>query len=390
MKQSNSDLKEKFWHKFKADKLAVCGLFAVLLLLFVAIYAPLLANGRPFLILNRANGEVTFPFIRYIFAPDGTEKIIEMVCNYLMLFLPLYGVIEVVLHKSKAIKYLLLLVAAVALLLPFGSFKFKNDKTDYRKLVKDNNYYALFAPIPYGPYEQIGAPYEKPSKQHILGTDDIGRSLAARIIYGARISLSVGIFSSLIAILIGSSIGLYIGYFKGKTDLFMMRIIEIISCFPTFLLLLILMSMLKDNKIEQSVILIIPVIGLSSWVGLTLLVRGEVLKQSALPYIVSCKSLGIPLKSTLFRHLLPNVFSIVLISFSFSVAGAIIAESSLSFLGFGVQQPCASWGGLLRQSFEDPLSYWHLTVFPGLALFLAVIGFNFAGEGVRKALDSKS
>ena len=147
--------------------------------------------------------------------------------------------------------------------------------------------------------------------------------------------------------------------------------------------------MLKDNKFEQSVILIIPVIGLSSWVGLTLLVRGEVLKQSALPYIVSCKSLGIPLKSTLFRHLLPNVFSIVLISFSFSVAGAILAESSLSFLGFGVQQPCASWGGLLRQSFEDPLSYWHLTLVPGLALFLAVIGFNFAGEGIRKALDSK-
>ncbi len=380
---------EKFWSKFKEDKPAIFGLFTVVLLLFVAIYAPLIANGRPFLLLDRTTGEVSYPFLRYIFAPDSTETTIEIICNYFMLFLPLYGIIELIFHRAKLIKYLLALIAAIALLIPFSISKSRIDKTDYRKLAEDKNLFAVFAVIPYGPYEQIAEPYEKPSKKHILGTDDIGRSLASRIIYGARISLSVGIFSSLIAMLIGSSIGLYIGYFKGKTDLFAMRIIEIISCFPTFLLLLILMALLKDNKIEQSVILIIPVIGLTSWVGLTLLVRGEVLKQSALPYIVSCKSLGIPLGSTLFRHLLPNVFSIVLISFAFSVAGAILAESSLSFLGFGVQQPCASWGGLLRQSFEDPLSYWHLTIFPGVALFLAVIGFNFAGEGVRRAMDSK-
>ena len=380
---------EKFWSKFKEDKPAIFGLFTVVLLLFVAIYAPLIANGRPFLLLDRTTGEVSYPFLRYIFAPDSTETTIEIICNYFMLFLPLYGIIELIFHRAKLIKCLLLSVAAIALLIPFSISKSRIDKTDYRKLAEDKNLFAVFAVIPYGPYEQIAEPYEKPSKKHILGTDDIGRSLASRIIYGARISLSVGIFSSLIAMLIGSSIGLYIGYFKGKTDLFAMRIIEIISCFPTFLLLLILMALLKDNKIEQSVILIIPVIGLTSWVGLTLLVRGEVLKQSALPYIVSCKSLGIPLGSTLFRHLLPNVFSIVLISFAFSVAGAILAESSLSFLGFGVQQPCASWGGLLRQSFEDPLSYWHLTIFPGVALFLAVIGFNFAGEGVRRAMDSK-
>ena len=388
MKRNNS-LKQKFFDKLKEDKFALFGVGAIFFLLVLAIFAPLLANGRPFLLLNRTTGEVSYPFLYYIFAPDNTEKSIEIICNYLMLFLPLYGVIELIFHRAKLIKYLLLIIVAGLLVIPFSLCKSKIDKTDWRKLAKENNSLAIFAPIPYGPYEQIAEPYSKPSATHILGTDDIGRSLAARIIYGARISLSVGIFSSLIAVLIGSTIGLYIGYFKGKTDLFIMRIIEIISCFPTFLLLLILMSMLKDNKFEQSVILIIPVIGLSSWVGLTLLVRGEVLKQSALPYIVSCKSLGIPLKSTLFRHLLPNVFSIVLISFSFSVAGAILAESSLSFLGFGVQQPCASWGGLLRQSFEDPLSYWHLTLFPGLALFLAVIGFNFAGEGIRKALDSK-
>lgn len=381
--------KSPFWQKFKQDKLAIAGVIAILFLLFLAIFAPLISNGRPFIIVESGSKSVTFPFIRSLFAPDSTEKFVEMFCNYVMLAILGAMPIWFIFRKFNKIKWTLLSIFLIVLLIPFFAVKPRMDKLDYRQLVESKKAFAIFAPIPYGPYEQIALPYEKPSKKHLLGTDDIGRSLAARIIYGARVSLSVGILASTIALVIGSSIGLYIGYFKGKTDLVMMRVIEIISCFPTFLLLLILMSMLKDRKIEQSVLLIILVIGLTSWVGLTLLVRGEVLKQSSLPYIISCKSLGIPLHRTLFYHLLPNVFSVILISFSFSVAGAIVAESSLSFLGFGVQTPCASWGGLLRQSFEDPLSYWHLTIFPGIILFLAVIGFNFAGEGIRKIFNSR-
>ena len=162
------------------------------------------------------------------------------------------------------------------------------------------------APIPYGPYEQCASPYEKPSTTHILGTDDIGRSVASRLVYGARISLAVGILATALSLIIGCTVGMVTGYFKGITDLVSMRIIEVLNCFPTFLLLLILMAMLKDYKFEQSILIIIGVLGLTSWIGLALLVRGETLKQSSLAYILSCKAMGLPLRRTLFVHLLDS------------------------------------------------------------------------------------
>jgi peptide/nickel transport system permease protein len=150
------------------------------------------------------------------------------------------------------------------------------------------------------------------------------------------------------------------------------------------------MSMLKDKGFGQSILLVITVLGLTGWIGLCRLVRGEVLKQRVMPYIISCEATGIPVSRIMFRHLLPNVSGPILISFTFGVAGAIIAESGLSFLGFGVQAPTASWGALLRQAFEDPLEYWHLTLCPGAALFITVCAFNFTGEGLRKIFDPKA
>jgi peptide/nickel transport system permease protein len=117
------------------------------------------------------------------------------------------------------------------------------------------------------------------------------------------------------------------------------------------------------------------------------LVRGEVLKESSLPYVQSCVVSGVPVWKIMFRHLLPNISAPVLISFSFGIAGAILSESGLSFLGFGVQPPTASWGNLMRQAFDDPQAYWHLTFFPGAVLFIALTAFNFTGEGLRRALD---
>ena len=150
------------------------------------------------------------------------------------------------------------------------------------------------------------------------------------------------------------------------------------------------MAIFRDYKFEQSILIVIGVIGLTGWIGVCQLVRGEVLRQRELPYIQSCIASGISTWRTLFRHLLPNVAAPVIITFTFSVAGAILAESTLSFLGFGVQPPTASWGGLLRQAYENPLDYWHLMVIPGAALFFAVCGFNFTGEGLRAVLDPKS
>ena len=180
------------------------------------------------------------------------------------------------------------------------------------------------------------------------------------------------------------------GYKGGKTDLLVMRLVEIVICFPTFLLLLILMSILLDYGSRQSILLVIAVIGLTGWTGLCRLVRGETLRVRQNAYIQSCEAMGTPLWRILLFHLLPNVSGPIFVSFTFEVAGAILAESSLSFLGFGVQDPTASWGELLRQAFPDPLTYWHLMFAPGLAIFLAVCSFNLAGEGLRKALDGKN
>lgn len=369
--------------RFFADFQGRLGVVGILILLVPAVAAPLLANGRPLLVFGKEG--LRLPFLPFLFAPDSTEFLVEQFFNYVLLLLPLWLLIALIVRRQFP-RRILCGAAALLLLLPFAAARPKLDKTDYRLAAAESGERAVFAPIPYGPFEIIARPYQKPSREHWLGTDEVGRDVASRMIYGARASLAVGLFATAIALVIGTLVGLMAGYYRGWFDLAVMRLVEILLCFPTFLLLLILMSILKDRKFEQSILVVIAVIGLSGWIGLTFLVRGEVLKQRALPYIQSCEVVGISAWRTMTVHLLPNITGPILISFTFGVAGAILAESGLSFLGFGVQPPTASWGGLLRQAFDNPLEYWHLTLFPGIALFIAVLAFNFTGEGLRKAL----
>jgi len=367
---------------FFRDKTALIGICGVGFLLFFAVFAPLIANGRPLIMVT--DGNVSFPFLRYIFAPDSTEVLVEKIFNYAMLLILLLPAVFLVPRRWRK---LAAVAAAVLLLIPFIFTGSKMDKTDFRTKAEQADW-ALFTVIPYSPDEFVGKPCEEPGKTHILGCDDIGRDLASRLIYGGRVSLAVGLLSTLIAMLIGVAVGMTAGYYRGWFDLAVMRLVEVMLCFPTFLLLLILMTMLGDHKISQSIPLVIMVLGLTGWLQLAFLVRGEVLKQSSMPYIQSCVVSGVPDRYIMFRHLLPNIIPPVLISFTFAISGAILGESGLSFLGFGVQPPTASWGNLLRQSFNSSLYYWHLTLFPGLALFIAVLAFNFTGEGLRRAFDS--
>lgn len=369
--------------RFFADFQGRLGVVGILILLVPAVAAPLLANGRPLLVFGKEG--LRLPFLPFLFAPDSTEFLVEQFFNYVLLLLPLWLLIALIVRRQFP-RRILCGAAALLLLLPFAAARPKLDKTDYRLAAAESGERAVFAPIPYGPFEIIARPYQKPSREHWLGTDEVGRDVASRMIYGARASLAVGLFATAIALVIGTLVGLMAGYYRGWFDLAVMRLVEILLCFPTFLLLLILMSILKDRKFEQSILVVIAVIGLTGWIGLTFLVRGEVLKQRALPYIQSCEVVGISAWRTMTVHLLPNITGPILISFTFGVAGAILAESGLSFLGFGVQPPTASWGGLLRQAFDNQLEYWHLTLFPGIALFIAVLAFNFTGEGLRKAL----
>ena len=368
--------------RFWSAPMSRIGIIGIILLLIPALYAPILVNQRPLIMVE--NSHWSMPFLRYLFAPESPEKLVEQSFNFLALYLPLFLLTRMI--KMRSLRRISAIAAALLLLLPFILVGEKMERTDYRTLARNGQIKALFAPIPYGPFESCAAPFEAPSAKHIFGCDDIGRDVAGRLICGARVSLAVGLFATLAALTVGTIAGLTTGYLRGKFDLFMMRLVEILMCFPTFLLLLILMSLLSDYNFTQSIPLLIGVIGLTGWIGPALLVRGEVLKQSSLPYVKSCVVSGIPGHRILFRHLLPNILPPVLISFTFGVAGAIMSESGLSFLGFGVQMPTASWGNLLRQAFDNPLDHWHLTFFPGAALFIAVISFNFTGEGLRRAL----
>lgn len=382
-----------FRRRFFSDRSALAGVVLILLMVGVAVFAPLLANEKPLMVIS-ATGEWSFPAFRGLFATRSPEIFIELGFNYCLCCLPAFAVILLILRrKSRVWKSVGLLTVAAVLLTPFLFDSVKFDGTNWREeipKIRQAGGFVLTAPIPYGPFETIGTPYEEPSKEHWLGVDHSGRDVAARMIYGARVSSAVGFLATGISLLIGTFLGLLAGYRGGKTDLAIMRLVEIVICFPTFLLLLILMSIMLDYDSRQSILLVILVIGFTGgWPGLCCLVRGETLKQRALPYISAAESMGVPTRRILFAHLLPNVSGPIFVTFTFNVAGAILAESSLSFLGFGVQDPAASWGELLRQAFPDPVTYWHLTLWPGLAIFLAVCAFNFVGEGLRKALSPK-
>ena len=387
--QNDESLGKIALRKFRKDKAACAGCVFIILLFLSAVCAPLLANGKP--LLTNMTGSWTSPALRDFFAPDCQEALVERLFNFLLPALLFSSIYLFITRKWKKRWRSIILWSCIALIaLPFLFSKSKMDKTSYRELAAKQNCVAVFAPIPYGPYETTSQIYAKPSLQHWFGTDQVGRDVFARMIYGGRVSLAVGFLATGISLFIGTLIGLFSGYKGGRVDLTIQRLVEIVICFPTFLLLLILMALMLDHGSRQSILLVIAVLGFTSWPGLCRLVRGEVLKQRQMAYIQSCESIGLPTWRILFFHLLPNAAGPIFVSCAFDVAGAILAENSLSFLGFGVQDPSASWGELLREAFADPLTYWNLMLWPGLAIFFTVTSFNFVADGIRKAIDTKN
>lgn len=378
------------WGRFKKDKTALVGLCGIVFLFAIAVFSPFIANSRPLVIFR--DGILSFPALRYIFAPDTSEVIVEKIFNYMLVFIAPACLIVLMFKNKIRLKWNGILVWAAIAAIPFFLVSPKLEKSDWRKDCADlaKGEFAVFAPVPYGPFENAGEPHLKPCNTHVFGTDQVGRDVLARMVYGARVSLAVGLLATTLTMIFGIIVGLICGYFGGRTDFIVMRIVEIIMCFPTFLLLLILMAIMMDRKMEQSILLVIGVIGLTSWTGLSRIVRGEVLQQRAMPYIKAGESLGLSIWKIMFYHLLPNITGPILVSFTFGVAGSILAESGLSFLGFGVRAPTASWGELLHQAFSDPLRYWHLTLWPGVAIFISVVSFNFAGEALHRAFDPKN
>ncbi|MBI2975297.1 MAG: ABC transporter permease [Deltaproteobacteria bacterium] len=246
---------------------------------------------------------------------------------------------------------------------------------------------AIFAPYiaPYSPTAyNLDSILASPGSTHLLGTDEQGRDVFSRIVYGARISLSVGFVAVSIYVLIGIVLGALAGFYGGWIDIVISRLIEIMLCFPTFFLILAVLAFVGPNIYN-----IMIVIGLTGWTGIARLVRAEFLKIKTLDYVLAAEAFGASEFRIILRHILPNALSPVLVSAAFGVASAILVESSLSFLGFGVPPYVPSWGGILSDSREFMDIAWWLTLAPGFAIFITITAYNLVGEGLRDAIDPR-
>ncbi len=246
---------------------------------------------------------------------------------------------------------------------------------------------AVLAPeiAPYDPFEiDASEILMAPSSSHLLGTDGLGRDVLSRMIYGSRVSLLVGFVSVGIAVLIGVPLGAVAGYFGGIVDTVIMRLVDIMLCFPSFFLILAVIAVL-----EQSIWNIMVVIGVTSWMGVCRLVRAEFLRLRDREFMVAARGLGqSPWKIILF-HGLPNAMAPVFVAVILGVASAILVESSLSFLGIGVPPPAPSWGNILTEGKATIEVAWWMSVYPGMAILLTVLGYNLLGEGLRDVLDPR-
>jgi peptide/nickel transport system permease protein len=246
---------------------------------------------------------------------------------------------------------------------------------------------ALAAPLlaPHDPNVQdTGRRLEAPSNDHPLGLDDLGRDVLSRIVFGARVSLRVGFSVVILASLVGVTLGAISGYFGGAVDVMVMRLCDILLAFPGILLAIALVAVLGPSL--NNVILALATIG---WVGYARLVRGQVLKVREMEFVTAAKALGAKSPRVIVRHVLPNVINPVIVMATLGLAGAILSEAALSFLGLGVQPPTPSWGAMLTAGRRYLGLANHLAIFPGAAIMLAVMGLNFLGDGLIDALDPK-
>jgi peptide/nickel transport system permease protein len=246
---------------------------------------------------------------------------------------------------------------------------------------------SLAAPwlAPYDPnFIDLKAVLMPPSAAHLLGTDPLGRDVLSRIIYGSRVSLKVGFVAVGLATLIGLLVGSLAGFYGGWVDQVLMRLVDLMLCFPTFFLILAVIAVL-----EPSIGNIMAVIGLTSWMGVARLVRAEFLSLREREFVVAARALGASDARLILRHLLPNALAPVMVSATLGVAGAILTESALSFLGLGVQPPTPSWGNMLTAGKDNIEIAWWLSSFPGLAILATVMSYNLLGEGIREAIDPR-
>jgi len=379
---------EMVWHEFRKSRLSVASLCFIVFLFVLAVLAPFIANDKPFVI--RIDGHLRFPLFAGLTRPDY--------CVFLAAGLAIIQLLLIrrnrrridpsvrggVLWRQICVNSLLLITGCV-LVLVFVPRKL--DARDYKGMLASGKATGgILPPIPYGfdkvPLEVRERP---PNRRNWLGTDDVGADVLCRLIHGSRISLSVGFVAVGISSIIGVFVGSILGYFGGKVDFIGMRFVEIMMAIPAFFLIITIVAFFP-----RSLFNIMVIIGITSWTGDARFIRAEFFKLRKQDFVQSALSLGLPLRSILFRHMLPNGIAPVLVNATFGVAGAIFIEAALSFLGFGVAPPTPSWGQMLSLGVSTTGRFlWWLTLFPGLAIFLTVLAYNLVGEGLRDAIDPR-
>ena len=320
------------WRRFKRNRIALTGFYVVCFLAFMALFADFLANDKPYYLQYR--DKTYFPIFR----------------SYLV------GV-------------------------KLGQWPPELLNVDYKKL---DGAKAIFPPIPYRPSNiNLLEPLEPPSAKHWFGTDKLGRDVVAGMIHGSRISLSIGFVAVGIAVAIGVVLGAIAGYFGSWVDLAISRVFELMLSIPTFFLLITVAALLPP-----SIFLTMAIIGMTSWVGIARFTRNEFLRIRNQDYVTAAIALGVIDRNVMFRHILPNALAPVIVSVVLGIAGAILVESSLSFLGIGVPAELVTWGSILQEASTTTFAWW-LAVFPGFAIFITVLAYYLVGEGLREVLDPR-
>jgi len=249
---------------------------------------------------------------------------------------------------------------------------------------------AILAPViaPFDPAaidDVMGTRYLGPSFTHFFGTDEFGRDLFSRAVYGARVSLSVGLLAMIIAKTIGTTYGAIAAYFGGVVDGLMMRFVDVFIAFPTFYLMLMLVGVFEAN-----ITMLVLILGLTAWPGTARFIRGEILSLKEQAFTEAARAIGLPDRLIIMRHLIPSALSPVLVSAALSVAGMIGAEAGLSFLGLGIRPPTPSWGNMVSGGQGSLYAYWWVAFFPGALLALTLVSFSLLADGLRDALDPKA
>jgi len=320
------------WKRFKRNPIALAGFYVVCFLALIALFADFLANDKPYYLDYRGN--TYFPIFRSYLVGIGVSRWPPELVN-----------------------------------------------VDFKKL---SGARAIFPPNPYRPSNiNLLEPLEPPSSKHWFGTDKLGRDVASGMIHGSRVSLSIGFVAVGIALIIGVVLGAVAGYFGSWVDLAVSRVFEIMLSIPTFFLLITVAALLPP-----SIFLTMAIIGMTSWVGIARFTRNEFLRIRNLDYVTSAVALGVTDRNVMFKHILPNALAPVIVSVVLGIAGAILVESSLSFLGIGVPAELVTWGSILHEASTTTFAWW-LAVFPGFAIFITVLAYYLVGEGLREVLDPR-